>query len=158
MVLVLALAAAAATGWVYERKVDQFTDAVSHSASVNSKSGNMIIEFACGAGTKPTYSFIANKSFGGEYIGGDGIKRIMIDVRAGARPARSMKVLGLRGVAPSYSGQGPDYDNIDREMTSGEASMIVRAQMIGDSFVTESFDMKGAVAAIAKAKVGCGLS
>ena len=150
--------AAASAGWVYDKSVDQFTDAVSHSARAVSKSGKMSVEFSCGGKGKAAYSFVIDGGFGGEYIGGEGIKRIPINIRVGKRAAVSIEVLGMRAIAPSYQGQGRDFDRIDAEVVSGEPSMIVRAQTMTGGFATESFDMKGAQQAIAKAKAACGLS
>ena len=156
MLLSAALLAAAVTGWVYERRVDQFNDTVTHEATVESKSKQMSILFSCSGKGDPTYTFVATRSFDGRYLP-DGLRDMPFDVRSGARPAVSISILGLRNVAPAYKGAGSNYDILDREMTSGEPTMIVRAQMISAGLVTESFDMRNAKASIEKAKAGCGL-
>ena len=149
---------AAASGWTYEKKVDQFTDAVTHGAWVDSTSGKMTIMFDCGVDKKPTYSFVTASRFGGEYVGGEGIKRIAFDLRPGDRPAVSMEVLGFNNVAPAYFEQGPNYGILDTEINSGQAKLIVRAQLLGGGLATESFDTSAAKEAIGKAKAACGIS
>lgn len=155
MFLVAAMLASTPVAWQYLERKDQFSDAVAHSAAVTSESKQLAIIYSCGNG-RPAITFSATRRFGGRYSAG--LKRTPFDLRAGTRPAIKYEILSKDAVAPAYQGLGGSYAMIETELLSGEAKLIVRAEMLSGDYPTESFDMRGAREAIGKAKAACGIS